>query len=100
MPSCCPVQGVVGKEFDSTRAKGRDAFEFTVGLRRVPKGMSEAVKSMHAGGRRIAIVPSHLGYGDRRIGVVPANSTLIYDLELLDVGGLDQELPQVHRAAR
>mmetsp|Transcript_22824 Transcript_22824/g.38146 ORF Transcript_22824/g.38146 Transcript_22824/m.38146 type:complete len:191 (-) Transcript_22824:92-664(-) len=84
--------GVLGKEYDSTRALGRDAFEFTLGLRRVPKGMSEAVKSMKVGGRRIAIVPPELGYGDRRVGVVVPHATLIYDLELLEVAGLDRKL--------
>jgi hypothetical protein len=86
------MQGVLGKEYDSTRASGRDAFEFTLGLRRVPKGMSEAVKSMKVGGRRIAIVPPELGYGDRRVGVVVPHATLIYDLELLEIAGLDRNL--------
>lgn len=79
-----------GTLFDSTRdvADHRAPFTFTLGSNRVTAGMNEAVLSMHVGGRRIAIVPPYLGYGRLKIGIVPSNSTLIYDLELLEVRGL------------
>ena len=57
--------------------------------------MNEAVLTMHEGGRRIAIVPPNLGYGHLKIGIVPADSTLIYDIELLEVKGLDTRPPMV-----
>jgi len=81
--------------FDSTRdvEDHRTPFTFTVGTNRVTPGMNEAVDSMHVGTRRIAIVPPRLGYGHLKIGIVPANSTLIYDIELLKVKGLDTRPP-------
>jgi hypothetical protein len=71
----------------------RAPFTFVLGSNRVTAGMNEAVSSMHVGGRRIAIVPPKLGYGRLVIGSVPSNSTLIYDLELLEVRGLAAEPP-------
>jgi hypothetical protein len=79
-----------GTLYDSTRdvEDHRAPFTFTLGSNRVTAGMNEAVAGMHIGGRRIAIVPPKLGYGRLKIGAVPSNSTLIYDLELLEVRGL------------
>ena len=47
------------------------------------------------GGVRVAFVPANLAYGNRRVGDLPANATLIYDIELLDVLGLDHKGPLV-----
>jgi len=84
-----------GTLYDSTRdvKDHRAPFTFVLGSNRVTAGMNEAVSSMHVGGRRIAVVPPKLGYGRLEIGVVPSNSTLIYDLELLEVRGLAPEPP-------
>jgi len=57
--------------------------------------MNEAVEGMRVGGVRVAFVPANLAYGNRRVGDLPANATLIYDIELLDVLGLDHKGPLV-----
>ena len=53
--------------------------------------MNLAVLTMHVGGRRVVVVPPALGYGQKKVGIVPSNSTLIYDIELLHVKRLDLE---------
>ena len=72
-----------GKEFDSSY--GRGPFEFSLGAGMVIKGWDEGVVGMKVGGKRRLIIPSNLGYGKRDVGQIPANSTLIFDIELLEV---------------
>mmetsp|Transcript_9635 Transcript_9635/g.18139 ORF Transcript_9635/g.18139 Transcript_9635/m.18139 type:complete len:321 (+) Transcript_9635:301-1263(+) len=78
-----------GTVFDSSRQRGTP-FVFTIGSNRVTPGMNEATEKMKVGGRRVAFVPAKLGYGHLHVGDVPSNSTLIYDIELLEVQGLDE----------
>jgi peptidylprolyl isomerase len=75
-----------GTKFDSSVDRGQP-FSFTLGIGRVIKGWDEGVATMKVGGKRQLIIPPELGYGDREVGggLIPANSTLIFDVELLDV---------------
>lgn len=74
-----------GTKFDSSRDRG-EPLEFPVGIGMVIAGWDEALMSMKKGERRKLIIPANLGYGDREIpGVIPANSTLIFDVELIDM---------------
>src|SRR5262245_45579481 len=74
-----------GKKFDSSVDRGQP-FSFPLGAGRVIKGWDEGVKGMKVGGKRKLTIPSMLGYGAQGAGgVIPPNSTLIFDIELLSV---------------
>jgi len=74
-----------GKKFDSSVDAGKP-FEFTTGRGDVIKGWEEGVAGMKVGGKRQLRIPPELGYGASGYpGVIPANATLIFDIQLLGV---------------
>lgn len=73
-----------GQQFDNSYLDG-EPFAFTVGEGEVIDGWDEGVLGMKPGGQRILVIPSEMAYGDRQVGPVPANATLVFAVELLSI---------------
>lgn len=79
------VDGKRGSKFDSSLDRNTP-FDFKLGARQVIAGWDEGVEGMKVGGKRELIIPPDLAYGPRAVGgVIPANSTLDFEVELLKV---------------
>jgi FKBP-type peptidyl-prolyl cis-trans isomerase len=74
-----------GTKFDSSLNPGREPFRFTLGAGQVIKGWDEGVAGMKVGGKRKLTIPPIMGYGNRDMHVIPANATLVFEVELLVV---------------
>jgi FKBP-type peptidyl-prolyl cis-trans isomerase FkpA len=69
-----------GAQFDSSMN-----FSFQLGVGRVIAGWDQGVAGMKVGGQRRLVIPPNLGYGSQMIGSIPPNSTLVFDVTLLNV---------------
>lgn len=73
-----------GRQFDSSIPRG-EPLDFQIGTGRVIKGWDQGIVGMKVGGKRTLIIPSELAYGAKAMPGIPANSALIFDVELMDV---------------
>lgn len=77
--------GARGRQIYNSRGEGRP-ISFVVGTDRVMEGWNQAVVGMRVGGRRLALVPPHLAFGDRAIeDVIPRRAFLTVIIELLSL---------------
>jgi FKBP-type peptidyl-prolyl cis-trans isomerase len=74
-----------GTVFDASKNHGSAGFTFALGAGQVIKGWDEGVAGMKVGGKRELVIPASLGYGAQSVGSIPANSTLVFEVELIDV---------------
>jgi FKBP-type peptidyl-prolyl cis-trans isomerase len=75
-----------GTVFDASRNHGDTGFTFTLGAGQVIKGWDMGVAGMKVGGKRKLVIPAALAYGNQEVGgVIPANSTLTFEVELVSV---------------
>lgn len=73
-----------GNIFDSSVERGQP-FRFIIGKRQVIAGWDEGIALMKPGARYRFIIPPDMAYGERAMGPIPSNATLIFDVELLSV---------------
>lgn len=73
-----------GEKFDSSVDRGAP-FTTKIGVGEVIKGWDQGVVGMKVGGKRKLTIPPDLGYGASANGPIPANSILVFELELLEI---------------
>lgn len=73
-----------GTVFDSSVQRGTP-FSFEIGTGQVIRGWDEGFMQLHKGSKATFIIPAELAYGSRAVGSIPANSVLIFDVELIDI---------------
>ena len=77
-----------GTVFDASASHQEtvNGFTFNLGAGQVIKGWDQGIVGMKEGGKRTLVIPASLAYGSQAVGdVIPANSTLIFEVELLKV---------------
>ncbi len=76
-----------GQKFDSSYDRGQPLGPFRLGAGQVIPGFEQGIVGMKVGGKRRLTIPPSLGYGNQQVGPIPANSTLVFDVELVSIVG-------------
>lgn len=78
--------GYRGRKFDSSKDRGQP-LTFTLGVGQVIQGWDDGLVGMKVGGLRRLVIPPQLAYGDHNVGngLIPPNSTLVFEVELLGI---------------
>lgn len=68
---------------DSKQVNGGKPFSFVFGAGELIPGWEMGIAGMRVGGKRIITIPPELGYGSQSVGPIPANSTLVFEIEVV-----------------
>ena len=74
-----------GTVFDASNLHGNQPISFVLGSGQVIKGWDQGIVGMKVGGKRKLVIPAELAYGNQSVGSIPANSTLVFEVELVGV---------------
>lgn len=74
-----------GKGLIFDTSVGQTPLTFTLGIGQVIPGFDQGVTGMKVGGARRIVIPPSLGYGSQRNNSIPAFSTLVFDVELVEI---------------
>jgi peptidylprolyl isomerase/FKBP-type peptidyl-prolyl cis-trans isomerase FkpA len=74
---------------DSKQVGDGQAFKFIAGAGQLIPGWEQGILGMKVGGKRILTIPPELGYGAQAVGPIPANSTLIFEIEVTDASPIN-----------
>ncbi len=74
-----------GTQFDSAWPPEKVPFDFRIGYGGAIVGFALGTRGMQVGGKRLVVIPPALGYGGQAVGTIPANSILVFEIELVDV---------------
>ena len=73
-----------GTQFDSSYDRS-EPFQTQIGVGQVIQGWDEGVLGMKPGGKRKLTIPPNMAYGEQGAGAIPPNSTLIFEVELIEI---------------
>lgn len=77
------TKGFKGTQFETSTTA--TPFSFSLGKGQVIPGWDQGVLGMKAGGKRTLVIPAELAYGARASDKIPANSALVFDIEVLSI---------------
>ena len=83
-----------GTIFDSSYKRGKP-FEVVIGVGKVVKGWDLGITRMELGEKALLTIREDYGYGQRKRGKIPAGSTMIFTVELLEINGEKSEVPEL-----